>query len=401
MATVFEKSTSANVPASPLANFINDERTRSIFYQILVFGLLAWVFWYLFTNTAHNLEARGMSAGFDFLGSTAGFNIAWSIIPYEGSDTYGKVYLVGITNTLLIAFISIIATTLLGFFIGILRLSHNWLISTLAAWYVEIIRNTPLLLQILFWYLGVFAILPRPKQSIEMFGVFELNNRGFYFPEPQPGELFWITLLAFLAAIAVAYFLVIWAKRRQAATGERFPVFWSSLGIILGFPMLVFLLTGMPLSWELPELKGFNFQGGGSVPPAFCALFLALVAYHASFIAESVRAGILSVNKGQTEASYSLGLKPSWTLRLVILPQAMRAIIPPLISHWMNVVKNSSLAIAIGYPDLVAVFMQTSLNQSGHAIEIVAMVMLFYSSVSLTISGALNFYNKRVQLKER
>ena len=401
MAAVIERKSGGS--RSTFAKVVNDERNRSIFYQILVFGLIGWVLWYLFSNTAANLEARGMSSGFDFLGSTAGFSIAWSIIPYSPTDTYGWVYLVGIVNTLLVSVLAIVLTTILGFVIGVLRLSHNWLISTMAAWYVEIVRNTPLLLQILFWYLAVFSVLPRPKQSIDVagLGIMQLNNRGLYFPEPQPGDLFWITMIAMLVAVVAVYFLAIWAKRRQLATGERFPVFWTSLGVLFGLPLVVYLLTGSPLTWSIPVLKGFNFQGGSVLPPSFLALFIALVIYHASYIGENVRAGILSVSHGQTEASSSLGLKPGWTLRLIIIPQAMRAIMPPLISTWMTVVKNSSLAIAIGYPDLVSVYMQTSLNQSGHAIEIVAMVMLFYSTVSLTISGALNYYNERVQLKER
>ena len=404
MATAFEKKVSTGDSSrNKLAKVVNDERNRAIFYQIVVFGVIAWLCWYLFSNTAANLQARGMSSGFAFLDTTAGFSIAWSIIPFDPTRSYGYVYLVGICNTLLVSVVAIALTTVLGFFIGILRLSKNWLVSTLAAWYVEIIRNTPLLLQILFWYLGVFSLLPRPKQSFDLFnlGWFNLNNRGFYFPEPQPGEAFWMTALTVVIAIGACYALAIWAKKRFINTGERFPVMWISLTILLGAPTLVFIVTGAPLGWEFAELKGFNFKGGGNVPPAFCALLIALVVYHASYIAECVRAGILSVHKGQTEASYSLGLKPSWTMRLIIIPQAMRAIIPPLISTWMTVVKNSSLAIAIGYPDLVSVYMQTSLNQSGHAIEIVAMVMLFYSSVSLTISAALNYYNKLVQLKER
>jgi len=401
MAAVIERKSGGS--RSAFAKVVNDERNRSIFYQILVFGFIGWVCWYLFTNTSANLEARGMSSGFDFLGSTAGFSIAWSIIPYSPTDTYGYVYLVGIVNTLLVSLLAIALTTVLGFVIGVLRLSHNWLISTMAAWYVEIVRNTPLLLQILFWYLAVFSVLPRPKQSIDVagLGIVQLNNRGLYFPEPQPGDLFWITMIAIVVAVVAVYFLAIWAKRRQLSTGERFPVFWTSLGILFGLPLVVYLVTGSPLEWSIPALKGFNFQGGTVLPPSFLALFIALVIYHASYIGENVRAGILSVSHGQTEASSSLGLKPGWTLRLIIIPQAMRAIMPPLISTWMTVVKNSSLAIAIGYPDLVSVYMQTSLNQSGHAIEIVAMVMLFYSTVSLTISGALNYYNERVQLKER
>ncbi|MCP5151205.1 MAG: ABC transporter permease subunit [Chromatiales bacterium] len=400
MAVVFDEGAPTQ-SRSTFARIVNDETNRSVFYQIVVFGLIAWVAWYLFTNTAHNLETRGMSSGFGFLGSTAGFSIAWTVIPYEPTNSYGYVFLVGIVNTLVVSLTAIVFTTILGFFIGVFRLSRNWLVATLASWYVEIIRNTPLLLQILFWYTAVFALLPRPKQSIELLGMFPLNNRGFYFPSPVPGDGFWMTMLAIVVGIVLAYAIAVRAKRKQIATGERSAVLLPVLGVVVGLPLVVYFVTGQPLTWDQPVLKGFNFVGGGSVPPAFCALFLALVIYHAAYIAENVRAGIMSVTKGQTEAAFSLGLRPSWTMRLVIIPQAMRAIIPPLISTWMTVVKNSSLAIAIGYPDVVAVFMQTSLNQSGHAIEIVAMVMLFYSVVSLTISAALNYYNKLIQLKER
>jgi general L-amino acid transport system permease protein len=401
MAAVIERESGDS--RSTFAKIVNDERNRSIFYQVVVFGIIGWVCWYLFSNTAANLSARGMASGFDFLGTNAGFDIAWSFIPYAPTDSFARVYLVGVTNTLAVSLLAIVLTTIVGFIVGILRLSHNWLISTLAACYVEFIRNTPLLLQILFWYLTVFTVLPRPKNSIDLggIGLFELNNRGLYFPKPQPDELFWLTMVAILVAIAVVYFLAIWAKRRQLATGERFPVFWTSVGILFGLPIVVFLATGSPLGWSIAELQGFNFEGGSSLPPSFLALFLALVIYHASYIAENVRAGILSVSHGQTEASSSLGLKPRWTLRLIIIPQAMRAVMPPLISTWMTVVKNSSLAVAIGFPDLVSVFMQTSINIGGHAIEIVAMVMFFYSTVSLTISAALNYYNERVQIKER
>jgi general L-amino acid transport system permease protein len=390
-------------PGSSAAAFVNDERVRSVFYQIVVFGLVAYSGWYLFSNTAANLVARGMNVGFDFLGSTAGFAIAWTLLEYDSQNTYLWVYVVGIANTLFVAFISIILTTMLGFVMGILRLSKNWLISNMTRWYVEILRNTPLLLQIIFWYLGVFQLLPRPKQSIDVFGlgIFELNNRGFYVPKGIPGDLFWMTIVALIVAVVAVVVLNRKAAQKQEETGKYIPTLLPTIGILFGLPLAVFFLTGMPLEFSIPELKGFNFRGGVSIPPAMCALLLALVIYHSAYVAEMVRAGILSVSHGQTEAAYSLGIKPSWTMRLVIIPQAMRAIIPPMISLWMNVVKNSSLAIAIGYPDLVAVFMQTSLNQSGHAIEIVAMVMLFYMTVSLTISGCLNVYNKKVQLRER
>lgn len=379
---------------------INDEKYRSVFYQVVVALAVIWAANYLFTNTSANLEARGMSAGFGFLGSTAGFSIAWSIIDYKAGDTYFDVYLVGIANTLIVSLFAVVASTFLGFVVGVMRLSSNFLVAKLASAYVEIMRNVPLLLHILFWF-TLSAALPRPKQSLELLDSFFLNNRGLYVPAPVPSDGFSLTIIAALLGIAIAYGVAIWAKKRQLATGERFPAFWTGVGVVLGLPFIVFLASGSPLSFDFPALKGFNYQGGASVPRAFCALLFALMVYHTVFMAEAVRAGILSVSHGQTEASYALGLKPSWTLRLVVIPQAMRAVVPPMISNWMNVVKNSSLAIAIGYPDLVAVFMQTSLNQSGHAIEIVAMVMLFYMTVSLTISAALNYYNKLVQIKER
>lgn len=397
---VLEKGSSRREGRSIL-EWLNDERVRAVLYQALVAVAVVVVARYLFVNTTENLQARGMSAGFDFLASTAGFSIAWSVLPYKAGDTYFHVFLVGITNTLALALVAIVFTTLLGFFVGVMRLSKNWLISKMAAWYVEILRNTPLLLQILFWFLTVFSLLPRPKDSISFLDLFYLNNRGLYMPAPVAGDGFELTMISILVAIAATYALAIWARKRLYDTGRPFPTFSAGLAVLFGIPIVVFLATGAPLSFDYAVLKGFNFLGGASVPPAFCALMLALVIYHSAYMAEAVRAGILSVSHGQTEASYSLGLRPGMTLRLVVIPQAMRAVVPPMISNWMNVVKNSSLAIAIGYPDLVAVFMQTSLNQSGHAIEIVAMVMLFYMTVSLTISMGLNYYNKRVQLKER
>ena len=383
--------------------FVNDQRFRSVFYQILVFGLVSWVGYSLFTNTSDNLAARGIATGLDFLSSTAGFSIAWSLLEYKPNDTYGWVYVVGLTNTLFVALISIVLTTIMGFFVGILRLSKNWIVAVISAAYVEVLRNTPLLIQIYIWFLGVFALLPRPKQSMFMFGLdfLPLNNRGFYVPKGIAGDLFWLTTVAIVVAVVAVIILNKWAIVRQEKTGQITPTLLPTLGILFGLPLAVFLVSGSPLSWELPELKGFNFRGGTSVPPAMGALLIALVVYHSAYVGEMVRAGILSVSHGQTEAAYSLGIKPSWTMRLVIIPQAMRAIVPPLISLWMNVIKNSSLAIAIGYPDVVSVFMQTTLNQSGHAIEVVGMVMLFYMTCSLTISFCLNIYNRKIQLRER
>ena len=382
---------------------INDERYRSVFYQVVVFGLFIWAVFSLIENTQINMATRKMAVGFDFLKNSAGFAIAWTPLDYKPSDSYFMVYWVGIINTLILAGLSIILATLLGFVVGILRLSRNWLVAQIASWYVEILRNTPLLLQIIFWYLGAFANLPRPKQSIEIFG-FEtlvLNNRGLYIPKPQPEDLFWVTVVAFVIGLFVAVLLNKRATKKQQETGKYIPTLLPTLVAVFGLPIIAFLLTGMPLDWDLPALKGFNYRGGGFVLPAMLAVMVALVVYHSAYAAEMVRAGILSVNKGQTEAALSIGLKQGFVMRLVIIPQAMRAIVPPMISLWMNVVKNSSLAIAIGFPDLVSVFMQTSLNQSGHAVEIVAMVMAFYMTVSLTISACLNVYNKKIQLTER
>ena len=399
---VTDKTSTARGRTGSLS-LLYDERVRSVVYQIVTFGVVAWCAWYLFSNTSQNLAARGMSSGFGFLWLTAGFDTDFKLVSYSVGDTYARIFLIGVLNTLFVSFLAIIGTTILGFFMGIMRLSSNWLIAKLASAYVEILRNTPLLLQIIFWYLGVFNLLPRPQQSIDVggLGVSFLNNRGFYVASPIFGELFWASVVALIVAIGAVIVLRNWAKRRQELTGEQFPVFWASLAVLIALPLVTYYGTGAPLAWDIPRLEGFNFEGGGSVPPAFLALLVALIIYHSSYLAESVRAGILSVHKGQTEAAYSLGLRPNRTLQLVIIPQAMRAIIPPLISLWMNVVKNSSLAVAIGYPDIVALFMQTALNQSGYAIEIVALTMLFYMTVSLTISGLLNIYNKRVQIKER
>ena len=383
--------------------FINDERYRSVFYQILVFGLFIWAVFSLIDNTQTNMASRKMASGFDFLKNTAGFAIAWTPLDYKPQDSYLFVYWVGVVNTLLLAGISIVLATVVGFIVGVMRLAKNWLVAQIAAWYVEVLRNTPLLLQIIFWYLGAFANLPRPKQSLELFGIdwLILNNRGLYVPKPEMLELFWMTGVALVVGIILALWLNRRATKKQQETGEYVKTLLPTLLAVFGLPLITFFMTGMPLDWELPTLKGFNYRGGGSILPAMLAVMVALVVYHSAYAAEMVRAGIMSVNKGQTEAAASLGLKQSFVMRLVIIPQAMRAIVPPMISLWMNVVKNSSLAIAIGFPDLVSVFMQTSLNQSGHAVEIVAMVMAFYMTVSLTISACLNIYNNKIQIQER
>jgi len=386
-------------------NFFQDQRVRSIFYQLLTAGIVGWLVWFLISNTAQNLETRGMSTGFGFLGSSAGFAIDFKLIPYQpGIDSYGRVFLLGIINTLYISTLAVILSTMIGFFVGILRLSSNWLVSRVALAYVEIFRNTPLLIQIVFWYIGVFALMPTVKNTIDLSGgakTIMLNSRGLYMAWPVPGNLFWMSLVALGVALIGVFFLRRYAKKRQAQSGLQVPTLVPSLALLILLPAVAFVATGMPLSWDVPRLEGFNFIGGKSVPPAFLALLVSLSIYHSAQIAEAVRAGILSVESGQTDAAMSIGLKPRRVLSLVIIPQAMPAIVPPLISQWMNVVKNSSLAIAIGYSDIVAVFMQTTLNQAGHAVEIVGMTMAFYAFISLSISGVLNIYNKRVQLVER
>ena len=396
---------SARVKPKERFDFFHDERVRSVFYQLLTAGAVAWLAWYLISNTAHNLEVRGMNTGFGFLTATAGFDTDFKLIEYEpGVGTYGRIFLIGCINTLLVSGFAIVASTLLGFFVGVLRLSTNWLVARLALAYVEIIRNTPLLLQIIFWYVGVFAILPRVKNSLDLSAgaeVMFLNNRGLYTAWPVPGDLFWMTTVAFVAAAVGVFFLRRWAHKRQDETGQQFPTLAVSAALLIVVPGIVYLVTGSPLDWDVPTLQGFNFKGGFSLPPAFLALLVSLTIYPAAHLAESVRAGILSVDKGQTEAALAIGLKANRAMALVIIPQAMRAIVPPMISLWMNVVKNSSLAIAIGYSDLVALFMQTALNQAGYAVEMVGMTMAFYMFISLSISGLLNIYNKRVQLVER
>ena len=384
-----------------LGSLMANPTIRGVVFQALTLGIVVLGLYYFVSNTATNLAARGMSAGFDFLGVSAGFGIGFTLIPYTEGDSYLRVFQVGIANTLLVAAVAIVLSTVLGLIVGLARLSDNWIIGALARGYIEVLRNTPLLLQIIAWYFGVFNLLPRPRDSLVMAEVFALNNRGFYMPAPVPEPGFDAVLAAFALAVVGAIVLRIWARRRFEATGRMFPALGVGLAAIVLAPLAVHLALGGPLGWDLPRLQGFNFVGGISVPPAFCALIVALSVYTSCFIAEIVRSGIQAVSKGQREAAGALNLSPGWTMRLIILPQALRVIIPPLISQYLNVTKNSSLAIAIGFPDLVSVWMNTSLNQSGRAIPIVAMTMAFYCTVSLTVSLVMNVYNRRVQFKER
>ena len=374
---------------------------RSVVFQVLLVLALVSFGYYLFDNTLSNLEQRGISTGFGFLSNEAGFGIVQSLIEYDETHTFGRTFLVGLLNTLLVAGLGIVLATFIGFFMGVARLSHNWLISKLATIYIETFRNIPLLLQIMFWYFAVLQPLPRPRQSIDLGGTLFLNNRGLYLPAPVFEQGFGVVFGVFVASIIAVIFLARWAHRRQELTGQPFHTVYVSLGILIVPALLAFFAVGSPLAWDMPELRGFNFRGGLVVIPELAALLLALSIYTAAFIAEAVRSGILAVSHGQTEAAYSVGLRPGITLRLVIIPQAMRVIIPQLTSQYLNLTKNSSLATAVGYPDLVAVFAGTTLNQTGQAVEVIAMTMAVYLTISLSISMFMNWYNKRKQLVER
>jgi general L-amino acid transport system permease protein len=389
----------AVVPAKPPV--WNDPRYRALFFQVLVLGGVVLMAVYLVRNTMANLERQGIASGFEFLETTAGFSISQTLVEYSEESSYARAFLVGLLNTILVSVIGIFFATIIGFVIGVARLSRNWLISTLAAVYIEILRNIPLLLQIFFWYFAVLRTVPSPKNSYSLFDSFFLNIRGLYSPAPVFEAGFWLVLVALVTGVIGVVVLARWAHARQDRTGEQFPVFFTSLGVLIGLPLLAAIVAGFPLSWNYPELKGFNFVGGMVVIPELVALALALSTYTASFIAEIVRAGILAVSHGQTEAAYSVGLRSGPTLRLVVIPQALRVIIPPLTSQYLNLMKNSSLAAAIAYPDIVLVFAGTVLMQTGQAVEIIAITMAVYLTLSLLISAFMNWYNKKMALVER
>ncbi len=380
--------------------FLNDPKIRSIIYQIVTIVTVGLLGYYLFTNTVENLNRQSIATGFGFIDKESSFEIGESLIPYSSADTYGKALFVGILNTIKVAFIGIVITVILGTFLGIARLSTNWLVSKLAALYIEVMQDIPILLQLFFWYSFFYDILPPTREALEpMKGVF-MSNRGLVFAVPEWHPAFKYIIAVFIASCITAYFLRKWAKKRQEKTGQIFPVFLSSIAIILGLPILTWLFFGAPHKMNVPELVGFNFQGGLNMSPEFGALLLGLVLYTAAFVAEIVRAGIQAVSKGQTEAAMSIGLKPGQILNLVILPQALRVIIPPLTSQMLNLTKNSSLAVAIGFPDFVSVA-STTINQTGQAIEGVTLIMVVYLCFSLLTSLFMNWYNKKMALVER
>lgn len=385
----------------PKVFFLNDPVIRGVIYQVVVAGLLIAFFLWIAQNAAVNLVAQNKTTGFDFLGKTAGFAISFSLFPFDRSSYYWEAFLVGLTNTLLVAAIGIVVATILGFTLGIARLSSNFIVSRLATLYVEVIRNIPLLLQLFFWYFAVLKGMPAVRDSIALpFDSF-INQRGLFLPRPiLDNEVIWV-VWAIGFGIVAALVLRSWAKRRFEATGERFPVLLVSLGLIFGLAAVTWFASGASITFDPPVLNRFNFAGGFELLPELVALVWGLSIYTAAFIGETVRAGIQSVSHGQTEAAQSLGIKDGDRLRLVIIPQAMRVIVPPLTSQYLNLTKNSSLGAAIGFPELVNVFAGTTLNQTGRAIEVIAMTMAVYLTFSLLTSLFMNWYNSRVALVER
>jgi general L-amino acid transport system permease protein len=378
----------------------SSERVRGILYQILLLAAVLGVGWYLVSNTLHNLSTRQIQVGFGFLTREAGFEIAEKQIEYDASHSYGRAFLVGLVNTLWVAALGVFFATLIGTFIGVARLSSNWLVSRIASGYVEVMRNVPLLLQLFVWY-GLFTeLLPSVREAIQLGDWIFISQRGFRFAWPAEHPGWTIAGYAFIAGVVIAYVWHRIARRKQEKTGVQWPVGWPAVALVVGLPLLAWSVMGAPTEMDVPALRGFDFAGGRVASPEFMALLIGLSTYTAAFIAEVVRAGLLAVDKGQTEAGLALGLTPIQRLRLVTLPQALRVIIPPMTSQYLNLTKNSSLAVAIGYPDLVSVA-NTSMNQTGQAIEAIAILMAVYLTISLTISLFMNWYNERVRLIER
>ncbi len=379
----------------------NDPVIRGWVFQIIVVGLVGFLAWYLVSNTIDNLQRQKIASGFHYLEREAGFEIGDTMIEYSPASTYARAIWVGILNTLRVAVLGILLSTLLGTLVGVGRLSPNWLLSRICAWYVEAFRNVPLLLWLFLFYKLISEAFPAPRQAISMFwNTVFLSNRGVYFPVPMADPLHMWMGIAFLLGIAGAWLVARWARKRQETTGQPFPVMSAGLGVMIGLPFLVWLAGGAPHLMSWPELKGFNFVGGTVIQPEFTALLVGLVLYTSAFVAEIVRSGILALHKGQSEAAAALGLSRGQSMRLVLLPQALRVIVPPMTSQYLNITKNSSLAIAIGYPDLVA-SVNVTINQTGQAIENILIIMAAYLSVSLSISAFMNWYNKRIALRER
>ncbi len=386
--------------ASEKVHFWFDPKKRAILFQLLTFAMVGLLAYYLISNTLINLQRQNIASGFGFFHKESSFEIGESLIPYSAASSYGRALLVGALNTIKVAFIGIVITILLGTIIGVARLSTNWLLSKMAAIYIEVMQDIPILLQLFFWYAIFYETMPSPEQALNPGGGIYLSNRGvaFTIPEGHPAHKY--MFLGFVVGCVIVYLMRRWARKRQEKTGQIFPTFRVGLAIVFGLPFITWLAFGTPLKMDPPKFVGFNFQGGLMVSPEFIALLMGLILYTAAFVAEVVRAGIQSVSKGQKEAAMSIGLRPTLVLNLVILPQALRVIIPPLTSQMLNLTKNSSLAVAIGYPDFVSVA-NTTMNQTGQSIEGVALIMAVYLFFSLSTSVFMNWYNKRVALVER
>jgi len=394
------KTDSDHPNTSEVIPFWNDPSKRAFFYQLGVLAMVGCLGYYLITNTIANLERQAIATGFGFLERESAFEIGESLISYSAADSYGRALIVGVLNTLKVSFIGIVLTVLLGTFIGVARLSANWLVAKLAAGFIEVFQDIPILLQLFFWYAFFYEMLPSPQQALNpITGVF-ISNRGLVFGIPAAHPAHTYMAIAFAVACILVYFLIRQARKRQMLTGRAFPAGRASLAILIGLPLLVWAIYGFPTAMNMPELGGFNFEGGMNLSPEFAALLIGLVLYTAAFVAEIVRAGIQAIGQGQTEAAMSLGLKKGQVLHLVILPQSLRVIIPPLTSQMLNLTKNSSLAVAIGFPDFVSVA-GTTINQTGQAIEGVALIMIVYLCFSLLTSALMNWYNKKMALVER
>lgn len=387
--------------ARPAVPLLNNPFVRGVLWQALLLAALVFLVWSAVDNAATNMRARNIPTNFDFWDKPSGFDINQTLIDYSAISTNGRAFWVGLLNTLLVAGIGVVLATFVGFAVGVARLSSNWIVAKLALLYVETIRNVPLLLQLLFWYNAVLAPLPGPRQSISIFNIAFLNNRGLVLPQPQFGEGANWVLAALALGFVGAFAFQVYARRLQLATGRQLPSGIVGLALVAGLPLLAFFATGRPIDLEIPVLRGFNFGNGVQVRPEFVALLLGLTLYTASFIAEIVRAGILSVSRGQSEAALALGLHPEQTLKLVTIPQAMRVILPPLTNQYLNLTKNSSLAVFIAYPDLVQVFTGTVLNNTGAAVQVIIITMAVYLLISLVTSLIMDRYNAHFSQRER
>lgn len=391
-----------------MATLLNNPTIRGYAFQIVFVIVLGWLVWDIVDNTARNLQKANIAAGYGFIDRTAGFGIVQKLVAYAESSSYGRALLVGLLNTLLVSGLGIVLATILGFAVGIARLSSNWLLSRVATAYVEILRNIPLLLQLFFWYFMVLRAVPGMREKWSLFGIFHLNIGGLHVPKLVLGENVWMIAAAIPIAIAIMIFVTKWGTERQSQTGRRPPIGAINTAVLIGLPVIAFFIAGRPLHFDVPVFnetgpllrRGFQAGSGMTIIPEFVGLLLALTLYTATYIAEVVRAGVQAVSRGQTEAAASLGLRPRQILRLVVVPQAMRIIIPPLTNQYLNLTKNSSLAVAVAYPDLVAVG-GTVLNQTGQAVEVVSIWMLFYLGLSFLTSAVMGYFNKRVALVER